>query len=141
MARKLIITVLALWLCGAQALAQENSGSDPLAGAVIPPDVVMSHQQELGLSAAQRSAIQADVENAQERFAHAQWQLAAAMEKLASILKQSHVDQAKALAQLDTVLGFERQIKHAQITLMIQVKNTLTVQQQATARQLAAGKH
>jgi len=138
MARKALITILALWLCTANAQAQDTSGSDPIGSAVIPPDVVMSHQPEIGLSDAQRNAIQTDVQNAQQRFMPEQWKLAAAMEKFAAILRQSHVDQAKASAQLDAVLDLERRIKHTQITLMIEVKNELTPAQQAIARQIVA---
>jgi Spy/CpxP family protein refolding chaperone len=139
MTPKIIIAALALWLCTANAAhAQATAGPDPIGAALIPPEVVMSHQQELGLSDAQRTAIQTDVQNAQQRFMPTQWQLAAASEKLAEMLKGGHIDQAKALEQLDAVLKLEREIKHTQLTLMIEVKNELTPQQQATARQYAA---
>jgi hypothetical protein len=52
-----------------------------------------------------------------------QWQLAAASEKLVGLLKQSQVDQGNALAALDAVLALEREVKHTQLTLMIQIKN------------------
>jgi len=134
-----LLAALALSLCMANiADAQATPGPDPIGAALIPPEVVMAHQQELGLSDAQRYAIQMDAVNAQQRFMPAQWRLAAAGEKLAEMLKQSHVDQTKALAQLDTILNLEREIKHTQLMLMIEVKNILTPQQQATARQFAA---
>jgi Spy/CpxP family protein refolding chaperone len=76
--------------------------------------------------------------DAQGRFATAQPQLEAAVAKLASLLKDSHVDPARALAQLDEVLRLEREVKHVQLTLMIQVKNTLTAQQQAQAHKFAS---
>jgi Spy/CpxP family protein refolding chaperone len=63
--------------------------------------------------------------------------LNAATEKLAGTLRQSHVDSTKAQAELDAVLDLEREIKHAQLTLMIQIKNQLTAEQQATARKFA----
>ena len=135
---RIIITTLALCLWTANAaFAQPTPGPDPIGAALIPPDVVMSHQQELGLSDAQRQAIQMDALSAQQRFMPAQWQLSAATERLAELLKQSHVDQAQALAQLDAILKLEREIKHAQLTLMIEIKNELTPQQQAMARQFA----
>jgi hypothetical protein len=65
--------------------------------------------------------------------------LAAASEKLVSILKQSRVDQGQALAALDAVLNLERDVKHTQLTLMIQIKNELTASQQERARSFAAG--
>ena len=36
-----------------------------------------------------------------------------------------------ALAQVDEVLGVEREVKRAHITLLIQIKNTLSAEQQA----------
>jgi len=139
MARKIVVVAVALWLFAASAAcAQGNPNADPIGAALIPPDVVMNHQQALGLTDAQKQAIQADAQAAQARFTHVQWQLSAATEKLADLLKQPHVDQSKALAQLDAVLDLERQMKHAQLTLMIQVKNELTPEQQATARQFEA---
>lgn len=137
MTRK-ILTVLALCFCTTIAAhSQVPPGRDPIGEALIPPDVVMGHQQALGLSDAQKNAIQIDMQNAQQRFTQLQWQLAGATEKLLKILKQNHVDQAKALSQLDTELNLEREIKHAQLTLMIQIKNELTSQQQAMARRFA----
>jgi len=137
MARKTILIALAAWLSAAGiAVADGSGGQDPVGQALIPPDVVMSHQDALKLSDAQKKAIIDDVQSAQARFTKAQWQLSAATEKLASILQQNRVDQSKALAQLDAVLDLERQIKRTQFTLMIQVKNELTAEQQATAQHL-----
>jgi hypothetical protein len=97
----------------------------------------MTHQDALGLSDAQRNAIQSDALSAQNKFASLQWQLSAATEKLATLLGSTHVEQDRALAALDAVLTLERELKHTQLTLMIQVKNELTPDQQSRARQLA----
>jgi Spy/CpxP family protein refolding chaperone len=40
------------------------------------------------------------------------------------------VDEAGALAQVDKVLGMEREVKRAQISLLIEIKNLLTPAQQ-----------
>jgi Spy/CpxP family protein refolding chaperone len=141
MVSKMPMTVLSLWLCLASAAgAEPTTGRDPIAEALISPDIVMSHQQALRLNEAQRNAIEADVQAAQQRFTRLQWQLAAASEKLVGLVKQSHVDQAKALSALDAELDLEREIKHTQLTLMIQVKNELTPEQQTMARQFAAAR-
>ena len=135
MRSKIAITVLALLLCATSAVhAQPPASPDPIGDALIPPEVVMTHQDALGLTDAQRNAIQNDAQSAQEHFMSEQWRLAAASEKLVGLLKQSHVDQSKALAQLDTVLSLEREIKHTQLMLMIEVKNVLTADQQTLAR-------
>jgi hypothetical protein len=138
MKRICVLVLLALSLCAeAPALGQSAPPSDPIAATLIPPDVVMTHQDALGLSDAQRNAIQSDALSAQTKFASLQWKLSAATEKLATLLGSTHVEQDRALAALDSVLTLERELKHTQLTLMIQVKNELTPDQQSRARQLA----
>jgi Spy/CpxP family protein refolding chaperone len=131
----MLATFLAVSL---RAIAQ-TPPPDPIRDALLPPDFVMNHQQELGLSDDQKKAIVADVQAAEEHFKSSQKQIEAATSKLVDILNQSRIDQAKALAQMDAVLDVEREIKHAQLTLMVQIKNELTPDQQATARKLEAG--
>ena len=139
MKRKCVLILFALWLwVGAPAVGQSAPGSDPIAATLISPDVVMAHQEALGLSDAQRNAIQADAQSAQQRFTSLQWQLSAATEKLGTVLGATHVDQDRALAALDSVLALERELKHTQLTLMIQIKNELTPDQQTRARAFAA---
>jgi Spy/CpxP family protein refolding chaperone len=133
----LAILTLVLFAAG-PVFAETTPRHDPIHDVLTPPDVVLNHQQELGLSEDQVKSIHADVMDAQGRFATAQPQLEAAVAKLASLLKDSHVDPARALAQLDEVLRLEREVKHVQLTLMIQVKNTLTAQQQAQAHKFAS---
>jgi Spy/CpxP family protein refolding chaperone len=121
------------------AASPQTASPDPIRDALIPPEVVMSHQQELGLSDVQRATIESDVLVAQGHFIRWQTQLSAATAKLVDILRESRIDQTKALAQMDAVLDLERQVKHAQLTLMVQIKNELTPQQQATAHELMTG--
>jgi hypothetical protein len=129
----------ALWSCtGAPAFGEDAPGSDPVAATLIPPEVVMAHQEALALSDAQRRAIQSDAQTAQQRFSGLQWQLSAATEKLATVLGATHVEQDRAIAALDAVLALEREVKHTQLTLMIQIKNELTADQQTRARAFAS---
>jgi Spy/CpxP family protein refolding chaperone len=139
MIRKLGIAVCTLVLATSLGAAAQTPPPDPVRDALIPPDVVMSHQQELGLSDAQRVEIQSDVLAAQAQFMRWQLRLKNATAKLVDILHRTRVDQAQALAQMDAVLSIEREVKHAQLTLMIQIKNELSPQQQAAAHGLAAG--
>lgn len=128
--------LIALWLAaGAAASAQDSPANDPIAAALIPPEVVMAHQDALALTDAQRTAIEADAQSAQQRFTNLQWQLSAATEKLSGVLSATHVDQDRALAALDSVLKLERDVKHTQLALMIQIKNELSAEQQKRARQ------
>lgn len=132
------IWIFAAWLLFAASLssAQAPPGPDPIAENLFPPDVVMAHQKAIGLDETQRSFIRAEVLRAQTRFTELQWQLQDNMETMVGMLKQNPVDEAQVLAQLEKVLNAEREIKRAQITLMVRIKNKLTTEQQARLRQL-----
>jgi len=52
------------------------------------------------------------------------------MEGLVGLLKQPKADEAQVVAQLDKVLASEREIKRAQIALLVRIKNNLTAEQQ-----------
>jgi Spy/CpxP family protein refolding chaperone len=52
-------------------------------------------------------------------------------QRLGALLDKPAVDQAAALAQVDEVLSVEREVKRAHMTLLIQIKNTLSAEQQA----------
>ena len=99
---------------------------DPLGRSFFPPELVMEHQEEIGLQDAQRNAIQEAIQKAQSVFVDRQWKLAAEVEKLKKLVDASSIDEAKALDQVDRVLAAEREIKRTQLSLMIRIKNTLT---------------
>lgn len=109
---------------------------DPVGEALFPPELVMQNQQAIGLEEAQKTFIRSEVLKAQTRFTELQWQLQDAMETLAGFMQQNPVDEQKVMAQLDKILPIEREIKRAQLTLMIRIKNKLTPEQQEKLRQL-----
>ena len=125
----------------ASALAQQppqpgQPPHDPIGAALFPPELIMQNQQAIGLNEEQKTAIRGEILKAQPRFTELQWQLQDAMETLASLLQQTPVDEQKVMAQLDKVLPLEREMKRAQLTLMIRIKNKLTPEQQEKLRQL-----
>jgi TonB-dependent SusC/RagA subfamily outer membrane receptor len=117
---------------GPEALTQP----DPLAKDLFPPELVMANQQAIELTDSQRSAIQGAMREAQSRFVDLQFAVSGEMEKLGQLLGQTRVDEAAVLAQVDRVLAAEREIKRAQLGLMIRIKNQLTAEQQAELRAL-----
>jgi Spy/CpxP family protein refolding chaperone len=60
-----------------------------------------------------------------------QWKLSAEGEKMGRLLQGPQVDEAAVLDEVDRILNLEREIKKAQISLMVRIKNTLTPAQQA----------
>ena len=135
---RLLIPVLAagLLLGCVRTWAQQPPGPDPIGENLYPPDLVLANQKAIGLDDAQKSFVRSEVLKAQTRFTELQFQLQDAMESLAGLLKQSPVDEGQVLTQLDKVLNAEREVKRAQIALMVRIKNKLTAEQQAKLRQL-----
>lgn len=104
---------------------------DPLARVLFPPELVMQHQQDIALRAEQRTAITKAIQDFQTKVVDLQWRMQDQSQRLATLLDKPAVDQAAALAQVDEVLGVEREVKRAHMTLLIQIKNTLSADQQA----------
>ena len=137
-ARMFVLCAVVLLALGS-ALAQpapQAPGPDPLGENLFSPELVMSHQEAIGLAPEQKTYIRDELRKAQLKFTDLQWQLQDAMEMQGSLLKQNSVEEAAVLAQLEKVLATEREIKRTQLSLMIRIKNKLTPQQQARLREL-----
>jgi len=103
---------------------------------VFPPEVVMRHQGELGLTPAQQEAMTQIMAETQAKLVELQWKFEAAMQALTKLLEKDTVDEAAALAQWDQLTGIEQQIKKAHLTLLLRIKNQLTPSQQEQLRAL-----
>jgi Spy/CpxP family protein refolding chaperone len=108
-----------------------GTGGDPIARLLYPPEALLGHAQELGLDDAQRKAIRSQVVEAQKRFLDAQLSMQEASEELQRLLQERPVNESKALAAADQVMGFERTVKRAHLSLLIHLKNLLTPAQLA----------
>jgi Spy/CpxP family protein refolding chaperone len=117
-------------------LAAQQPPEDPLRDVLFPPEAVMQHQQAVGLSDEQKNNLKVEIRQAQLKFTELQWALQDEMEHLVSLLKQAKVDEKQAASQLDKVLAAEREIKRAQLMLLIRIKNSLTPAQQTQLREL-----
>ena len=109
----------------------QQPDQDPLGRYVFPPELVMQHQQQIELTPEQKNYLRSEVKQVTVRFTELQWQLQDAMEGLVVMMKESSVNEQQAQAQLDKVLGIEREIKHLHVGLAIRIKNNLTPEQQA----------
>ena len=116
--------------------APQQRGADPFARYLFPPELVMAHQQAINLTDRQRSAIQEAIKEAQGKFVDLQFRMSADGEKLQELIRGTSVDEARVLEQVDRVLATEREIKRAQLTLMMRIKNQLTEQQQTALMKL-----
>jgi Spy/CpxP family protein refolding chaperone len=104
---------------------------DPIAGKLFPPELIMTHQAELGVDERQRDAILKELEHVQAQFPRLQWQLQAATEQLSSLLDAAKIDETKALAQAGEVMKLETEIKKMHLGMLIRIRNLLTDAQRA----------
>jgi Spy/CpxP family protein refolding chaperone len=116
--------------------APGQPAADPFARYLFPPELIMAHQQAINLTDRQRSAIQEAMKESQGKFIDLQFRMTAETEKLQRLVQGTSVDEAKVLDEVDRVLAIEREVKRAQLTLMIRTKNQLTEQQQAVLNKL-----
>src|SRR4029079_10136974 len=103
--------IVSILLLSFSAVKAQQPQPDPFAGNLFPPELIMQHQQALGLSEEQQNFLKAELRKTQTRLTELQWNLQDEVEKLAALMKQDQVDEAQALTQLDKVLGLEREIK------------------------------
>ena len=134
----------ALFLFGGVLSAQQPPAppaSDPIGENLFPPELVMQHQQEIGLTDEQRAYIIGEIQSMQRSAAETQWKLQREVETMSTIVEQDQIDTDKMLAQLDRILALERDIKRLQLTLLARVKNRLTPEQRARLQALRGGAH
>ena len=138
-------TLLAVLSAPAQRAPQSPGGTagpmrpeDMLARYVFPPELVMQHQRAIGLKPDQRTAITKAIQELQSKVLDLQWQMQDEVQRLTELLDKPAVDQAAALTQVDKVLAVERDVKRAHMSLLIQIKNMLTPEQQAKLAQARA---
>ena len=115
---------------------QPGQPFDPIAQNLFPPELVMQHRHEVGLTDEQKAAIKDEAIKASTRFSELQWQMQDEMETMANLMKGASVDEQRVLAQLDKILNIEREVKRTQLALSIRIKNKLTPEQQERLREL-----
>jgi Spy/CpxP family protein refolding chaperone len=133
------IALAAALAAAAPAGAEAPGGGprpDPIAARLYPPELVMSHQRELGIDDRQRDAIIEQIEKAQSQIVKLQWQMQAASEQLVKLLDAPRVDEAPALAQAERVMSLERDLKKVHLALLIRIRNVLTDAQRARLAEL-----
>lgn len=109
---------------------------DPLADHFIPPEVIMKHQGELGITPAQREQIKQQVRSAQVKFTELQWDIQAEIENLTKLLEDRSIAEGPVMEQLNRVLVVEADIKRTQVSMLIALRKVLTDEQLDQARGL-----
>lgn len=103
---------------------------------LFPPELVMRHQGEIGLSEEQRTALVREMQVLQSDLVPLQFDMSDAAGKLRTALAAPRVDEEKAAALADRLMSLESRIKKRHLALMIRIKNILTPEQQDRLREL-----
>ena len=130
------LCICAAVLFAAGAARAQQPDQDPIGQSFFAPELVIQHQEAIGLSPEQKDYFKTEIRAAQLKFTELQWKLQDEMEKLVALIKQPRVDEQQVLAQLEKVLAAEREIKRQQVTLLVRIKNKLTPDQQGKLSEL-----
>ncbi|MFT4518099.1 MAG: hypothetical protein ACI9JM_000476 [Halioglobus sp.] len=96
---------------------------------LYPPDIIMKHQQRLGITDGQRRSISKAVQKFQGEVADLQWTLQNDQQLLQQSLSAYPVEAPATLKQVEKVLELESQFKLAHFKLLVAIKNELTQDQ------------
>ena len=134
--RTRVLCICAVFLLATGAARAQQPDQDLIGQSFFAPELVIQHQEAIGLSAEQKEYLKTEIRQAQLKFTELQWKLQDEMERLVSLVKQQRVDEQQVLAQLEKVLVAEREIKREQVTLLVRIKNKLTPEQQGKLLEL-----
>lgn len=115
----------------AQGLSAQGQGQqkDPFQGKLFAPNVILEHQDELGLTKEQFTAIRSAVVEVQGSVAEHEWDLREAYLHVLEDLDESPVDADKVLANVEKALLAENEVKKLQVGLLLELRNLLTDEQ------------
>ena len=132
--RPLLIAIAAL----TASLLHAQSPADPIGGNLFPPDFIIANAEAIHFTDEQQQALRDTMEKIQERFSTLQQALQQETDALGKLLAQPAAAEAAVLAQLDKVMDRERELKRAQLALMLGIRGKLTDDQRAKLTELRA---
>jgi Spy/CpxP family protein refolding chaperone len=103
---------------------------------LFPPELIMQNQGRLRITESQREAILQEIYKVQATAAQVQWRVSDESEKLNALLERENVSEAQVLEQARQMIMFETAVKQAQLSMLIRVRNLLTLEQRETLKSL-----
>ena len=110
--------------------AQPPGEPCPIEKYLYPPDFIMVHQRDAGITDDQREAILTVVQEGQAKILRLQWEMQEAMSQIEQELAKPRVDEAKVLGASDSITKLEGEIKKTHLAMLIRIKNRLSEEQQ-----------
>ncbi len=128
--RRNVTLLIAGWL----ALAPLGAAApQDLFDELVPPDLVLAHSAALGLSAAQRQAVERIQADLHPRMQPLLRQIGQERDALLVLLKEEKPQEPALLAQLERLNVAEAGLKRLRLQMTVRTKNVLTAEQQANA--------
>ena len=122
--------LVCLGLMSSAVLAQGLPGKkDVFKGKLFAPNIILEHQDELGLTKDQFTAIKAAVVEVQASVAEHEWDLREAYMKTLASLDETPIDEELVLENVDAALLAENQVKKLQVRMLIRLRKLLTDEQ------------
>ena len=125
----LLLLVVASFAFGNAAAAEPKA--DVFKGKLFPPNVILEHQAELGLSKQQFTEIRKTVVELQGKVAEHEWDVREAYQNIMAELDKSPIDQDRVLEHVGAALRAENEVKKLQVAMLIKLKNLLNDEQVA----------
>ena len=124
------LALVFLSLISSVAHAQGVPGNkDVFKGKLFAPNIVLQHQDELGLTKEQFTAIKTAVVEVQANIAEHEWDLREAYLQTLASLDESPIDEDKVLKSVEKALLAENQVKQLQVRMLIRLRKLLTDEQ------------
>ncbi|UJR85701.1 hypothetical protein [Sandaracinus amylolyticus] len=97
--------------------------------ALVSLESIVDHQDALGLDDAQREAMRAETQRAQQELVDLEWRLGRAREALARTLAPAPVDEEAAIAAAREVAAIEGEIEVVHMRMRVRLGNALRAPQ------------
>jgi Spy/CpxP family protein refolding chaperone len=97
---------------------------------LYPPELVMANHRAIGLNKGQRTTITKAIQATQASTVELGWSMQDAASRLTDAMNQPKIDREVAIEAAEQVMSIEGQVKRAHLALLIDIKNTLDVEQQ-----------
>ena len=133
--KNLTIIIFSIILLTSTNLYSQNS-EDPVAKFLFEPELIMKNMKKIGVTKKQSQDIRQEVQAAQNKIMDLEWDVNAEMENVYELLSNSRIDESKALALIEKMMRFEREMQTAKLLMLVRVKNLLTVEQQEQLQKL-----
>ncbi len=130
---KLALVILAAW--SGVALAQRPA-DDPVHALLPPPEVLIQHRAQIGLSDEQIEKIGAHLENLGPTAQPHETKRKDALARLTQLLAAEQIDEEAAQKQLDRVLAAERELRQLHVQTLIRIRNELTADQRRAVAEI-----